>query len=160
MKLPPGFYEQDKSQGKVCKLIKSLYGLKQASRQWFAQFSNALVEYGFQKSQNDHSLFTLVNGSDFTALLVYVDDVIITGTSTSVIEDVKIFINKKFKIKDLGDLRFFLGFELVRSTKGIFLHQRKYALELLEEAGFIDCKPAKSPMDSKHRLSLSDKSPL
>ncbi|CAM8987645.1 unnamed protein product [Rhodiola kirilowii] len=81
MKLPPGFYKKDKAAGKVCKLVKSIYGLKQASRQWFAKFSNSLVEFGFTSSMNDYSLFTLKRGHIFLILLVYVDDVIITGNS-------------------------------------------------------------------------------
>lgn len=70
MKLLPGFYQSEKSQGKVCRVIKSLYGLRQASRQWFAQFSNTLTELGFQQSMNDYSVFTMVRGSNFIVLLV------------------------------------------------------------------------------------------
>lgn len=80
MKLSPGFYHQEKSQGKVCRLVKSLHDLKQTSRQWFAKVSIALLEFGFKKSQNDYSLFTIITRSDFTVRVVYVDDVIITGT--------------------------------------------------------------------------------
>ncbi|CAM8966812.1 unnamed protein product [Rhodiola kirilowii] len=155
MKLPPGFYKKEKAAGKVCKLIKSLYGLKQASRQWFAKFSSSLVEFGFQSSLNDYSLFTLTRGSVFLILLVYVDDVIITGNSEELISEVKMFIHEKFRIKDLGQLKYFLGLEVARSTDGIFLHQRKYALELLEEHNLTDCKPAKTPMRLKHNLSMS-----
>ncbi|CAM8899039.1 unnamed protein product [Rhodiola kirilowii] len=155
MKLPPGFYKKEKAAGKVCKLIKSLYGLKQASRQWFAKFSSSLVEFGFQSSLNDYSLFTLTRGSVFLILLVYVDDVIITGNSEELISEVKQFIHEKFRIKDLGQLKYFLGLEVARSTDGIFLHQQKYALELLEEHNLTDCKPAKMPMTLKHNLSMS-----
>ncbi|CAM8910995.1 unnamed protein product [Rhodiola kirilowii] len=155
MKLPPGFYKKEKAAGKVCKLIKSLYGLKQASRQWFAKFSSSLVEFGFQSSLNDYSLFTLTRGSVFLILLVYVDDVIITGNSEELISEVKQFIHEKFRIKDLGQLKYFPGLEVARSTDGIFLHQQKYALELLEEHNLTDCKPAKMPMTLKHNLSMS-----
>ncbi|CAM8953513.1 unnamed protein product [Rhodiola kirilowii] len=155
MKLPPGFYRKEKAAGKVCKLIKSLYGLKQASRQWFAKFSNSLVEFGFKPSLNDYSLFTLTKGSDFLILLVYVDDVIITGTSDTLIAAFKQYIHDQFRIKDLGHLKYFLGLEVARSTDGIFLNQRKYTLELLEEHHLTDCKPAKTPMKTKHSLSLS-----
>ncbi|CAM8988557.1 unnamed protein product [Rhodiola kirilowii] len=125
MKLPPGFYKKEKANGQVCKLVKSIYGLKQASRQWFAKFSTALIDFGFQSSLNDYSLFTMTRGSDFLILLVYVDDVLITGL------------------------------EVARSDNGVFLHQRKYALELLEEHRLTDCKPAKTPMQTKHQLGLS-----
>ncbi|CAM8951298.1 unnamed protein product [Rhodiola kirilowii] len=155
MKLPPGFYQKEKSQGQVCKLLKSLYGLKQASRQWFAKFSEALLDFGFHKSMNDYSLFTLERGDDFIILLVYVDDVLLTGTSQSIIDEIKSYIHHKFQIKDLGVLKYFLGMEVARSPTGIFLNQRKYALELLEESNLLQCKPSRTPMDIKHKVSLS-----
>ncbi|CAM8898856.1 unnamed protein product [Rhodiola kirilowii] len=160
MKLPPGFYKKEKTMGKVCRLMKSLYGLKQASRQWFAKFSEALAEFGFINSLNDYSLFTLQRNGQFIILLVYVDDVILTGTSELLIHEIKSFIHQKFQIKDLGHLKFFLGLEVARSSDGIFLNQRKYAVELLEEHGMIDCKPSKTPIELKHKLGLSTKPTL
>ncbi|CAM8949458.1 unnamed protein product [Rhodiola kirilowii] len=155
MKIPTGFYQKEKSQGLACRLLKSIYGLKQASRQWFAKFSESLMAFGFTKSLNDYSLFTLEKGSDFIMLLVYVDDVILTGTSQSIISEIKAYIHHEFQIKDLGVLKYFLGLEVARSVDGIFLNQRKYALELLESANLTDCKPVKTPMELKHKLSLS-----
>lgn len=155
MALPPGFYKDQKSLGKVCKLRKSIYGLKQASRQWFSKFSESLIHFGFQCSLNDYSLFTYTKGEDFIALLVYVDDVIITGTSNLIIREVKEYIHAKFKIKDLGNVHYFLGIEVARSTKGLFLNQRKYALELIDSAGLLGCKPSSIPMDTKQKLGLS-----
>ncbi|CAM8879909.1 unnamed protein product [Rhodiola kirilowii] len=155
MILPPGFYKTEKEQSKVCKLKKSLYGLKQAPRQWFEKFRDALVTFGFTPSLNDHSLFTYDKNGVYLALLVYVDDIIITCTSSTLITSVKQFIHSKFKIKDLGQLHYFLGIEVARSHTGIFLNQRKYALELISEAGLLGCKPSSTPMDSKYKLSLS-----
>ncbi|CAM8999551.1 unnamed protein product [Rhodiola kirilowii] len=155
MTLPPGYFKVEKAQGKVCKLLKSLYGLKQAPRQWYARFSDALISFGFTQSPNDHSLFTYNKEGIFLALLVYVDDVILTGTSSELIQKVKAFIHDLFKIKDLGQLRYFLGFEVSRSGDGLFLNQRKYALELLSEAGLLACKPSVIPMDTNHKLGLS-----
>ncbi|CAM8956775.1 unnamed protein product [Rhodiola kirilowii] len=155
MKLPPGFYKKEKAVGKVCRLLKSLYGLKQASRQWFTKFSEALAEFGFTNNLNDYSLFTLHRDGQFLILLVYVDDVLLTGTSDLLIHEVKSFIHQKFQIKDLGHLKYFLGLEVARSSAGIFLNQRKYAVELLEEHGLTDCKPSKTPMEVKHKLGLS-----
>ncbi|CAM8914356.1 unnamed protein product [Rhodiola kirilowii] len=91
----------------------------------------------------------------FLALLVYVDDVIIIDTSSSLIQAAKEFIYDLFKIKDLGQLRYFFAFEAARSDEGLFLNQRKYALDLISEAGLLACKPSKIPMDTKHKLSLS-----
>ncbi|CAM8963013.1 unnamed protein product [Rhodiola kirilowii] len=84
-----------------------------------------------------------------------VNNAFLHGTSESLIEQVKHFIESKFKIKDLGTLRFFLGIEVARSKSGIFLNQRKYALELINSAGLLGCKPSSLPMDTKHKLALS-----
>ncbi|CAM8959567.1 unnamed protein product [Rhodiola kirilowii] len=155
MKLPPGFYSQARQNGQVCKLQRSIYGLKQASRQWFARFRDALIEFGFVQSLNDYSLFTLKMQDEFLILLVYVDDVVITGTSPRIIDKVKLFIHDKFQIKDLGLLKYFLGLEVARSKEGIFLNQRKYALDMLAGYNFLECKPMKTSMESKHNLGLS-----
>ncbi|CAM8896552.1 unnamed protein product [Rhodiola kirilowii] len=102
---PPGFYKTEKQLGMVCKLTKSLYGLKQAPRQWFSKFANSLMTYGFVQSSHDHYLFTYNHNGEFLILLVYVDDVIITGTSTARIDHVKAFIHDVFRNKDLGTLK-------------------------------------------------------
>ncbi|CAM8888286.1 unnamed protein product [Rhodiola kirilowii] len=152
---PPGFYKTEKQLGMVCKLTKSLYGLKQAPRQWFSKFTDSLVTYGFVQSPHDHSLFTYNHNGEFLILLVYVDDVIITGTSIPRIDHVKAFIHDAFRIKDLGTLKYFLGLEVARSSKGIFINQRKYVLDLLAETGLLACKPSSTPMDVKEKLALS-----
>ncbi|CAM8989719.1 unnamed protein product [Rhodiola kirilowii] len=137
MMLPPGHLQNLKSQGKVCRLKKSLYGLKQASRQWFSKFSDALISFGFKQSLHDYSLFTYEADGTFLILLVYVDDVVITGTCTAMIHKVKQFIHDAFKIKDLGLLKYFLGIEVARSDDGVFINQRKYALDLLNDVGLL-----------------------
>ncbi|CAM8953582.1 unnamed protein product [Rhodiola kirilowii] len=134
---PPGFFKTEKQLGLVCKLTKSLYGLKQAPCQWFSKFADSLMTYGFIQSSNDHSLFTYNHNGEFLILLVYVDDVIITGTSITRINHDKAFIHDAFQIKDLGTLKYFLGLEVARASTGIFINQRKYALDLLAETGFL-----------------------
>ncbi|CAM8928769.1 unnamed protein product [Rhodiola kirilowii] len=153
--LPPGHMKHPKSQGKVCRLKKNLYGLKQASRQWFSKFSDARISFGFKQSLHDYSLFTYEVGDIFLILLVHVDDVVIIGTCSKMIEEVKKFIHDAFKIKDLRLLKFFLGIEVARSYSGVFINQRKYVLDLLNDAGLLGCKPSTIPMDTKHKLSLS-----
>ncbi|CAM8977434.1 unnamed protein product [Rhodiola kirilowii] len=155
MTLPPGFYKQERQQGMVYKLNKSLYDLKQASRQWFSKFADALLTYGFLQSSHDHSLFTYAHGGDFLILLVYVDDVVITGTSIPLITSVKSFIHSEFQIKDLGQLKYFLGIEVARTKEGIFINQHKYAMDLLSETGLLACKPSVTPMDIKQKLAIS-----
>ena len=143
MQLPPGFGR--KGEHRVCKLHKSLYGLKQASRQWFLKLTTALLADGFRQSWSDYSLFVRGSKGKFLALLVYVDDVILAGNSIQDIEETKIFLAKQFKLKDMGKLKYFLGIEVARSKAGIVLCQRKYALELLEDAGFLGSKPLNFP---------------
>ena len=150
MDLPLGYPRQ--GENLVCKLHKSIYGLKQASRQWFSKFSQALLLHGFQQSKSDYSLFTKGSGSSFVALLVYVDDIIITSSNLSAVHELKVFLHTQFKLKDLGSLKYFLGLEIARSSKGIFLSQRHYTLQLLEDTGFLGCKPAVLPMDPKVKL--------
>ena len=93
----------------VCQLNKSLYGLKQASRSWFHKFLSVVQSVGFKQARSDYSLFTKVRGTYFTAILLYVDDMIITGNNEAKISDLKNFLNTCFKIKDLGLLKYFLG---------------------------------------------------
>ncbi|GJY79065.1 ribonuclease H-like domain-containing protein [Tanacetum coccineum] len=159
MKPPEGYFP---SNNKVCRLKKSLYGLKQAPRQWNAKLTSTLIENEFRQSKSDYSLYTKSDKGVFLALLVYVDDIIITGNSVSEIEKFKVFLKSKFMIKDLGKLKYFLGIEVVDTDKGICLHQRKYVLDLLSEYGMLACKPAKTPLMSKLVISneASDKDPL
>ncbi|XP_042988864.1 uncharacterized mitochondrial protein AtMg00810-like [Carya illinoinensis] len=139
----------------VCKLHKSLYGLKQASRQWHSKFSESLISIGFQHSKSDYSLFTRNTKEGFIALLVYVDDIIIGSSNIKAINQVKAYLHSQFRIKDLGTLKFFLGIEIARSTAGVHLCQRKYSLEILDSAGLLGCKPANTPIELNHKLSHS-----
>lgn len=91
---PPGYSKA--RPGQVCKLIRSIYGLKQASREWNAELTNSLLSYGFTQSPHDHCLFTKHSGRQFLVLLVYVDDVLISGTCNQAIKDVKQYLHGKF----------------------------------------------------------------
>jgi hypothetical protein len=151
MSLPPGFNK--KGESKVCKLNKSLYGLKQASRQWFAKFSSALIEFGFVQSKADYTLFTRTLEDSFIALLVYVDDIVIASDNAAEVSKFIQLLNDRFKLKDLGQLKYFLGLEIARSELGISVCQRKYALEILEDTGMLASKPAKFPMEPNVKFS-------
>lgn len=153
MKLPPGF--RVGTSGKVCKLRKSLYGLKQAPRCWFAKLSTALKHYGFQQSYSDYSLFTLQRGAVQLSVLVYVDDLIISGSHPVAIQKFKDYLSACFHMKDLGCLKYFLGVEVARGPDGFVLCQRKYALDIISEAGLLGARPAAVPLEQNHRLALS-----
>ncbi|CAL9018556.1 unnamed protein product [Prunus brigantina] len=148
---PPGLCRY--GENLVCRLNKSLYGLKQASRQWFSKFSGAIQKAGFHQSQADYSLFTKVHDNSFTAVLIYVDDILLTGNDPQEMQLLKAFLLKHFRIKDLGDLKYFLGIEVSRSQKGIFISQRKYALDVIQDAGLLGARPDKFPMEQHLKLT-------
>ena len=133
MKLPPGYHPDGVPlpRNAVCLLHKSLYGLKQASRQWFSKFSGVIISLGFRQSPSDHSLFTRSSDGHFMAILIYVDDVLIASTDPQAIVQLKADLSKAFKLKDLGTLKYFLGLEIARAAAGICVSQRKYVLDLL-----------------------------
>ncbi|KAL7608142.1 hypothetical protein Lser_V15G12411 [Lactuca serriola] len=145
MSLP--FAYSDKNSNKVCKLLKSLYGLKQAPRKWNEKLYGFLLEFGFVQSMNDFTLFVKISNGTIVILLVYVDDIILSGNSNEEVNKVKDFLKSKFLIKDLGKLKFFLGIEVIDINKGVCLCQRKYCMELLHEFGMLSCKLFKTPLD-------------
>ena len=157
MSPPPGLRRQGE-EDMVCRLHKSLYGLKQASRQWFAKFSEAICSAGYKQSRADYSLFIRKQGKSFTALLIYVDDILITGNDPVSIVEIKKFLHSHFHLKDLGVLKYFLGIEVSSSKNGIFISQRKYALEIIKDVGLLGAAPNSTPME--RGFKLSDKSDL
>lgn len=114
----------------------------------------------FTQSKVDYSLFTRGHDGTFVALLVYVDDIILTGPSPTVLNFVKTILKSHFQLKDLGSVKYFLGLEISRSSRGISLSQRKYCLQILEDTSFLGARPAVFPMDSNLRLSKYDGEPL
>ena len=117
-------FENYFSVGKVCKLKKSLYGLKQSPRAWFERFSRSIIQFGFQQSRGDNTIF-IKNKPEgkLTALIVYVDDIILIGNDVGEMKMIKLKLAKEFNIKDLSSLRYFLGIKVVRSKKGIYVSQ-------------------------------------
>ncbi|KAM2621688.1 hypothetical protein TB2_026408 [Malus domestica] len=154
MRLPPG-HEREKEQGVVCKLHKAIYGLKQSPRAWYSKLSSVFMSSGFKRSNADSSMFTRLGTHGRLVVLVYVDDLIVTGDNPEEINALKATLHSTFSIKDLGRLRYFLGIEMDQSPTGLFLNQQKYVLDLLEEANMMHCKPAKTPLPTnfKHETS-------
>lgn len=151
MDIPPG-YTGSAGNKIVCKLERALYGLKQSPRAWFGRLSSAMRKYGYRQSNSDHTLFLKHRQSKVTALIVYVDDMIITGDDADEISRLQEQLSTEFEMKNLGGLKYFLGIEVARSRKGIFLSQRKYVLDLLTEVGLLECKPVDTPILQNHRL--------
>ena len=117
----------------VCKLNKALYGLKQSPRAWFGRIWTAMRKYGFRQINSNHTLFLKCRMGKLTALIIYVDDMIVTGDDKEEISRLTDYLATKFEMKDLGGLKYFLGIEVTQSKQSIFLSQRKYVLDLLAE---------------------------
>ncbi|WVZ26235.1 hypothetical protein V8G54_004779 [Vigna mungo] len=147
MVIPPGLSGHPTDH--CCKLKKSLYGLKQASRKWYEKLSLLLLSSRYIQAHADHSLFVKVTGSAFTALIVYVDDIVLTGNSSSEITKIKTILHSHFHIKDLGQLKYFLGIEVAHSSK-----------DLIKESGLMGCKPSSTPMNDSLRLYQDSSGPL
>jgi hypothetical protein len=156
---PPGFVAQGEC-SKVCKLQKSLYGLKQSPRAWFGRFSSVVTKFGLRRCSYDHSVFFASSESGCILLVVYVDDIVVTGSDENGIKRLKEFLASQFQTKDLGPLKYFLGIEVSRNQKGICLSQRKYCLDILHDSGMIDAKPCEAPMIPSVKLKADDGDPL
>ncbi|CAN0843508.1 Retrovirus-related Pol polyprotein from transposon RE1 [Linum grandiflorum] len=152
MKVPIGV--QQPGPGMVCKLRKALYGVKQSPRAWFERFSQALKSFDYHQCQADHTMFVKHgHGGKISILIVYVDDIIITGSDEHEIQSLKRRLAAEFERKDLGNLRYFLDIEVAITHQGLMLSQRKYVLDLLQETGMTGCKPASTPMEPNLKFS-------
>ena len=116
---------------KVCHLRRALYGLKQAPRAWFAKFSSTISRLGYMANHYDSALFLRRTDKGTILLLLYVDDMIITGNDLSGIQELNDFLNQQFEMKDLEHLNYFLSLEITHSTDELYITQAKYASELL-----------------------------
>uniref|UniRef100_A0A2N9I658 Reverse transcriptase Ty1/copia-type domain-containing protein n=1 Tax=Fagus sylvatica TaxID=28930 RepID=A0A2N9I658_FAGSY len=157
MQAPPGYSDYP---DKVCLLRRALYGLKQAPRAWFAKFSSIVHQFGFSSSSHDTALFIRRSDKGMILLLLYVDDMIITGDDHSGISDFKLFLHQQFEMKDLGHLSYFLGLEVSSDSTGYYLSQAKYASDLLSRAGLTDTKVVSTPLKMNARLTPLDGTPL
>ncbi|XP_071678127.1 uncharacterized protein [Lolium perenne] len=155
---PTGFVDASHP-GHVCLLSRSLYGLKQAPRVWYRRIASFLQTMGFCVTRSDASLFVYHQGDMTAYLLLYVDDIILTASSATLLQQLTLRLRDEFAIKDLGALHYFLGIEVTRRPDGFFLHQQKYAHKLLERAGMLNCHPVATPVDTKAKVSALDGSP-
>jgi hypothetical protein len=117
--------------------------------------SVVLEESGFKRSNADSSLFIHLGPTIKVMVLVYVDNLIIVGNDSDAISHLKVTLQQWFLIKDLGNLKYFLGIEMAISHKGLFLNQHRYVFDLLKDAKMIDAKPAPTTLDSKLKLNTS-----
>jgi len=145
MKQPPGFVDSALPSN-VCRLHKSLYGLKQAPRAWHTRLNDFLLSIGFRASKVDTSLFIFSVGVDICYLLVYVDDILLTGSNSFMLQRLIQLLSSEFKLHDLGSVHYFLGIEVQSTSMGLMLRQHKYTLDILTRAGMLSCKPVIAPI--------------
>ncbi|GAU26253.1 hypothetical protein TSUD_224440 [Trifolium subterraneum] len=150
---PPGFTSKE-DEFKVYKLHKALYGLKQAPRAWNKRIDKFLGDIGFRKCVTEHGVYVKNCAEKGTIILcLYVDDLLITGSNEAHIREFKVDMMREFEMTDLGHISYFLGIEFQRTSKGLILHQKKYASEILKRFEMDQCNPALTP--SEPRLQLS-----
>jgi hypothetical protein len=137
----------------VCRLHKSLYGLKQAPRAWYIWFATFMTTLGFLEVKSDTPLFIFHRDSDTVYLLLSVNDIILTASSTELLRRTISAIQWEFTMKDIGSLHHFLGITVERHPAGLFLHQRTYTLDILKRAVMVDCKPCMTPVDLQVKLA-------
>ncbi|KAL1189087.1 Retrovirus-related Pol polyprotein from transposon RE2 [Cardamine amara subsp. amara] len=152
---PEGF-EKKGSEGKVYKLNKALYGLRQAPRAWNNKLNCILMELKFEKCSKEPSVYRKEVRKDLLIIGVYVDDLFVTGTSSEIIKRFKEEMASKFEMSDLGKLTYYLGIQVNQHEEGITLTQARYAQKILEETGMENCNLTHTPMETELKLSRSE----
>jgi hypothetical protein len=137
----------------VCRLHKSLYRLKQAPRAWYSRFATFLITLGFLEAKSDTSLFIFRRDSNTAYMLLYVDDIIMTASSTELLRHTISTLQREFTMTDLRPLHHFLGITVERRPTGLFLYQRTYTFDILKRAVMADCKPCTTPVDIQAKLA-------
>ncbi|KAJ8459513.1 hypothetical protein OPV22_032439 [Ensete ventricosum] len=151
---PEGFVSKE-SPDKVCKLLRSIYGLKQASRSWNTRFDEVIRSYDFVKNEDEPCVYRKVSGSAITFLVLYVDDILIIGNDVGMLSTVKAWLSRNFSMKDLGEASYILGIRIYRDrSKRMFgLSQSRYIDSIVKRFGMENSKRGLTPM--RHRISLS-----
>jgi hypothetical protein len=157
MKQPEGF--NDDSQ-KACKLRKSIYGLKQASRQWYIKFHKVITSYGFIENFVDQCIYLKVSGSKVVSLVLYVDDILLASSDLGLLHETKQFLSQNFEMKDLGEASYVIGIEIHRdrNQRILKLSQKAYIEKVLERFGMKNCSTSIAPITKEDKFS-KDKCP-
>ncbi|XP_051202590.1 uncharacterized mitochondrial protein AtMg00810-like [Lolium perenne] len=144
----------------VCRLNRSLYGLKQAPRAWYQRFASFIISTGFICSRSDTLIFVLRCAEGTAFLLLYVDDIVLTASSTGLLDRIMASLRSGFAMTNMGSLHYFLGIAVTRDSSGMHLSQAKYAAEILDRAGMTACKSATTPVDTSPKLAATASPPV
>ena len=156
MQQPEGFKVAG-HEHKVYKLHKALYGLKQAPRAWYSRIDSYLIQLGFRRSENEATLYLKKEGDEVQLVIsLYVDDMLVTGSNTSLLAKFKKEMEDVFEMSDLGMMNYFLGMEIQQDNLGIFLSQKKYAIDVLKRFKLESCKEVATPLAQNERISKND----
>ncbi|CAL9029582.1 unnamed protein product, partial [Prunus brigantina] len=157
MQQPEGFVEED-SKHLVCKLKKSIYGLKQASRQWYLKFHKIITSFGFVENRLDECIYLKNSGSRFIFLVLYVDDILLASSDESLLYETKNFLSMNFEMKDLGEASYVLGIEIHRDrARGLLgLSQKAYIEKVLKRFNMQQSNGAEVPISKGDKLSQED----
>ena len=151
MKQPEDFIVHDQ-ESKVCKLDKSLYGLKLAPKQWHEKFDNLIMSKGFKVNESDKCIYYKTKNRLCTIICLYVDDMLIFGSNLHIINDVKSMLSADFDMKDLGKTDVILGIKITKTENGIFLYQSHYIEKILKKYNYFNSKPTCTPYNSSVKL--------
>ena len=148
MEQPEGFVvHNDNNEKLVCKLKKSLYGLKQSGNLWNNVLHCFLIDNSFKQSLIDHCVYTRFQENDRVIIIVFVDDILISANNEIVMHEVKNTFSNKFKMKDLGKLSYFLGMNFEIGNDYISMSQENYISKLLNKFDMVNCKPKSHPCE-------------
>ncbi|GJX84602.1 zinc finger, CCHC-type containing protein [Tanacetum coccineum] len=148
----PGGFKKPGNENKVYRLVKALYGLKQAPRAWNMKLDQTLKSLDFKKCTLEQAIYTRISKDSMLLVGVYVDDLIVTGSSKKDLQKFKSQMEEKFEMSDLGLLAYYLGIEVTQTRDGISIKQSGYANKILKEARMEDCNETKIPMDPGTKL--------
>jgi hypothetical protein len=131
-----------------CRLKKSIYGLKQASRQWYLKFDQTIKNFGFKDNVEDNCVYAKFKNGKFIFLVLYVDDILLASSDVILLLETKKFLFSKFDMKDLGKASFVLGIEIHRDrSKGVLgLSQKAYIEKVLKKFSMHKCSPSPAPI--------------
>ncbi|RVW97553.1 Retrovirus-related Pol polyprotein from transposon TNT 1-94 [Vitis vinifera] len=152
----PENFESNDSKQLVCRLKRSIYGLKQASRQWYRKFDQVITSFGFKENTVDQCIYLKFSGSKFIILVLYVDDILLASSDVGLLHETKRFLSSKFDMKDLGNASFVLGIQIHRDrSRGILgLSQKAYIDKVLSRFGMSNCAPGDTPVAKGDKFSL------